>query len=71
MGTIVHYGNSSPSRHYVSYCRSDIDNKFYKSDDANIKESSYEELIKEKTTYILFYEKSYDKAYNYIKYYSQ
>ena len=45
MGTIVHYGNSSPSGHYVSYCRSDIDNKFYKFDDANIKESSYEELI--------------------------
>lgn len=45
MGTIVHYGNSSPSGHYVSYCRIDIDNKFYKFDDGNIKESSYEELI--------------------------
>lgn len=45
MGTKNHYGNSSPSGHYVSYCRSDIDNKFYKFDDGNIKESSYEELI--------------------------
>jgi len=56
MGTKLHYGNSSPSGHYVSYCRSDIDSKFYKFDDGNIKESSYEKLINKRKNniYIIF-----------------
>ena len=57
IGTIVHYGSSSSSGHYISYCRREEDNKFYKFNDEIVTESSYEELIKEKTTYILFYQK--------------
>ena len=67
--TFVHYGDSSSSGHYISYCRNDINNKLYKFNDIDIEELSYEELIKENTTYILFYEKIYDKIYNCIKYY--
>ena len=56
IGTIVHYGSSSSSGHYISYCRCD-DNKFYKFNDNIVTEASYEELLKEKTTCILFYKK--------------
>ena len=56
IGTIVHYGSSSSSGHYISYCRCD-DNKFYKFNDNIVTEANYEELLREKTTYVLFYKK--------------
>ena len=58
-GVITHIGQSGPNAHFVAFCKSPIDNKWYKYNDAIV--SSINNLQKEVidfgTPYILFYEK--------------
>ena len=47
IGAIFHYGDSSPSGHYVSYCRNKNNNKFYNFNDSKVKLSNFENILKD------------------------
>ncbi len=59
-GVITHIGQSGPNAHFVAFCKSPIDNHWYKYNDAIV--SSINNLQKEVidfgTPYILFYQKN-------------
>ena len=58
-GVITHIGQSGPNAHFVASCKSPIDNKWYRYNDALVNEikNIQKEVIDFGTPYILFYEK--------------
>ena len=67
IGAVIHYGSSSASGHYISYCRSE-DNKLYYFNDSSVNLTNFEKLKEEKLPYILFYEKFDDETNQCISY---
>ena len=59
-GVITHYGQLGPNAHFIGFCKSPINNKWYKYNDAFINpvEDVQKEIINFGTPYILFYQKS-------------
>jgi len=59
-GIITYYGQSGPNAHFIAFCKSPINNKWYKYDDAFVNPvvDVQKEIINFGTPYILFYEKS-------------
>ena len=58
-GVITHIGESGPSAHFVASCKSPIDNKWYRYNDAIVNpiNNIQKEVIDFGTPYILFYQK--------------
>ena len=58
-GVITHIGQSGPSAHFVASCKSPIDNKWYRYNDAMVNPITniHKEVIDFGTPYILFYQK--------------
>ena len=61
-GVISHIGQSGPSAHFVAACKSPVDNKWYRYNDAIVSSITnlQKEVINFGTPIILFYRK-YDK----------
>ena len=59
-GVITHYGQSGPNAHFIAFCKSPINNQWYKYNDAIINpvKDVQKEIINFGTPYILFYQKS-------------
>ena len=59
-GVITHIGQSGPSAHFMASCKSPIDNKWYRFNDAMINpiNNIQKEVIEFGTPYILFYQKA-------------
>ena len=59
-GTITHIGQSGPNAHFVASCKSPIDNKWYRYNDAFVNpiNNLQKEVIEFGTPYILFYLKN-------------
>ena len=59
-GVITHIGQSGPSAHFVASCKSPIDNKWYRYNDAMVNpiNNFQKEVIDFGTPYILFYQKN-------------
>ena len=59
-GTITHIGQSGPNAHFVASCKSPIDNKWYRYNDAFVNpiNNLQKEVIEFGTPYILFYQKN-------------
>ena len=59
-GVITHIGQSGPSAHFVASCKSPIDNKWYRYNDAIVNpiNNIQKEVIDFGTPYILFYRKN-------------
>ena len=58
-GVITHIGQSGPNAHFIASCKSPIDNKWYRYNDAIVNkiEDVQKEVINFGTPYILFYHK--------------
>ena len=58
-GVITHIGQSGPNAHFVASCKSPIDNKWYRYNDAIVNpiNNVEKEIIDFETPYILFYQK--------------
>ena len=59
-GVITHIGQSGPNAHFVASCKSPIDNKWYRYNDAFVNPiiDLKKEVIDFETPYILFYQKN-------------
>ena len=59
-GVITHIGESGPNAHFIASCKSPIDNKWYKYNDAFVNpiNNVQKEVIEFGTPYILFYQKN-------------
>jgi len=59
-GVITHIGQSGPNAHFVASCKSPIDNKWYRYNDAIVNQITnlQKEVIEFGTPYILFYQKN-------------
>jgi len=59
VGVITHYGQSGPNAHFMAFCKSPIDNKWYRYNDAIVTEvkNLQRDVIDFGTPYILFYRK--------------
>ena len=59
-GVITHIGQSGPNAHFVASCKSPIDNKWYRYNDAIVSPITniQKEVIEFGTPYILFYQKN-------------
>ena len=59
-GVITHIGQSGPNAHFVASCKSAIDNKWYRFNDAFVNPIAniQKEIIEFGTPYILFYQKN-------------
>ena len=59
-GVITHIGESGPNAHFVASCKSKIDNKWYRYNDAIVSDINnvQKEIIEFGTPYILFYKKN-------------
>ena len=57
IGVICHLGESSMNGHFLAYCRSHYEAKWYQYSDALVKECNETEIFKASTPYILFYHK--------------
>ena len=59
-GVITHIGESGPNAHFVASCKSPIDNKWYRYNDAFVNPITnfQKEVIEFGTPYILFYQKN-------------
>jgi len=59
-GVITHIGQSGPNAHFVASCKSPIDNKWYRYNDAFVNPITnlQKEVIEFGTPYILFYQKN-------------
>ena len=60
-GVITHIGESGPNAHFVASCKSPVDNKLYRYNDAIVNpiNNLQKEVIDFGTPYILFYKKNY------------
>ena len=58
-GVITHLGKSGPDAHFIASCKSPVDNKWYRYNDAFVDPINdlKKEMIDYGTPYILFYEK--------------
>ena len=58
-GVITHIGQSGPSAHFIASCKSPVDFKWYKYNDAIVTKiiDFQKEVIEFGTPYILFYQK--------------
>ena len=58
-GVITHIGKSGPNAHFVASCKSPVDNKWYRYNDAIVSSINnvQKEIIEFGTPYILFYQK--------------
>ena len=58
-GVITHYGESGPNAHFLAFCRSPIDNHWYRYNDATVTEVKdvKKDIIDFGNPYILFYKK--------------
>ena len=59
-GVITHIGKSGPNAHFVASCKSPIDNKWYRYNDAIVNPiiDVQKDIIEFGTPYILFYQKN-------------
>ena len=59
-GVITHIGQSGPNAHFIASCKSPVDNKWYKYNDAFVNPITdfQKEVIECGTPYILFYQKN-------------
>ncbi len=59
-GVITHYGESGPNAHFVASCKSPIDNKWYRYNDAVVTDVNnlQNDVIDFGNPYILFYQKA-------------
>ena len=59
-GVITHIGQGGPNAHFIASCKSPIDNKWYKYNDAFVNPITdiQKEVIEFGTPYILFYKKN-------------
>ena len=59
-GVITHIGQSGPSAHFVASCKSPVDNKWYRYNDAFVNPITniQKEIIEFGNPYILFYQKN-------------
>ena len=59
-GVITHIGESGPNAHFVTSCKSPIDNKWYRYDDASVNPITnlQKEVIEFGVPYVLFYQKN-------------
>ena len=55
IGIVTHFGPSSMGGHYIAFCKSFVDLKWYKYNDSTVTESSFEEARNTGVPYILFY----------------
>ena len=69
-GVITHIGQSGPNAHFVATCKSPIDNKWYRYNDAMVTpiNNMQTEVFDFGVPYILFYEKHNDNKSNFNKY---
>jgi len=60
-GVITHIGQSGPNAHFIASCKSPIDNKWYRYNDAFVTPITnlQKDVIEFGTPYILFYQKNY------------
>ena len=56
IGVVTHFGPSGESGHFIAFCKSFVDNNWYKYNDAIVTLSSFYEVQKTGVPYILFYE---------------
>ena len=58
-GVITHIGESGPNAHFLASCKSPVDNKWYRYNDALVNpiNNIQNEVINFGTPYILFYQK--------------
>ena len=55
IGIVTHFGPSSMGGHFIAFCKSFGDQKWYKYNDAMVDPSSFEEAKNTGVPYILFY----------------
>ena len=55
IGVVTHYGPSSMSAHFIAFCKSFVDNYWYKYNDSMVSLSSIQEAKTAGVPYILFY----------------
>ena len=61
IGVLFHFGECGPSGHFVAYCKSPVDNKWYFYNDAIVtpcQENIENEIQSKKDPYILFYQRN-------------
>ena len=65
-GVITHIGESGPNAHFVASCKSPVDNKWYRYNDAFVNpiKDVQNEIINFGTPYILFYQKQNNQNKN-------
>jgi len=56
-GVVSHMGDSGPSGHFIAFCRMSPNSKYYCYNDSLVNESSFDEINRRGTPYILFYQK--------------
>ena len=61
-GVITHIGESGPNAHFIASCKSPIDKKWYKYNDAFVDPITniQKEIFDYGVPYILFYQKKYN-----------
>jgi ubiquitin C-terminal hydrolase len=57
ISVITHFGNSGTDGHYISFCKIQDKNKWYKFNDSIVTESNYQEASTTGDAYILFYQR--------------
>ena len=55
IGIVTHFGPSGMSGHFIAFCKSFVDNKWYKYNDSIVTPSSFQEARNTGVPYILFY----------------
>ena len=55
IGIVTHFGPSSMGGHFIAFCKSFVDQKWYRYNDAQVNSSSFEEASTTGVPYILFY----------------
>ena len=55
IGIVTHFGPSSMGGHFIAFCKSFVDQKWYKYNDAIVTNSSFQEASSTGVPYILFY----------------
>ena len=55
IGVVTHFGPSGDSGHFIAFCKSFVDNKWYKYNDAMVSPSSFKDARDTGVPYILFY----------------
>ena len=57
IGIVTHFGPSSMGGHFIAFCKSFVNHKWYKYNDAIVTDSSFNEARSTGVPYILFYSK--------------